>query len=135
MMLTALDQAIEKAFKSEGKKEDVSQVYLTFLRTTLFVPVKKSHIPTAEEPFLPLVARVHDNLFMLVFDEVEKIKNWAGEKLEEMNYVEMTGDDLLDGINQGVYLSLNVGAPFHKEFPPEEIDQLKMLLFKVRQLK
>ncbi len=38
--MTELDQLISTAYANEGKQEDVNKVYLTLLRSNLFVPVK-----------------------------------------------------------------------------------------------
>jgi hypothetical protein len=60
--MTELDQVIAAAFASEGKQEDVNKVYLTLLRSVLFLPVQKTdyQVPQSEDtdPFKPLFAKI-----------------------------------------------------------------------------
>lgn len=137
--MTELDQTIAAAFTSEGKQEDVNKVYLTLLRTDFFVPVKKTdpsinHIDE-QEPFKPLFAKIDDNYFMLVFDTVERLTTWAGDQLDQIDYVEISGIEVVAGINEGVFLCLNMGTDFYKEFSPDEVKRLKMIASRIAQMK
>jgi hypothetical protein len=133
--MTELDKLIAAAYASEGKQDDVNKVYLTFLRSALLIPVEK--IPegqvvnldpeSEEEPFKPLFAKVDDNFFMLVFDQVERLRSWAGEQIDLIDYVEISGRDIIAGLNDQVFLGLNLGEEFYKEFSPAEIKQLKSI--------
>lgn len=135
--MTELDKVIAGAFGSEGKQDDVNKVYLTLLRSTLFIPVEKSQAPASEdeEPFKPLFAKMDEKYFMLAFDTVERLTNWAGDQFELIDYVELSGRDLIAGINETVFLCLNIGTEFYKEFSPEEIMQLKKIVSRIDQLK
>lgn len=137
--MTELDQVIAAAFASEGKQEDVNKVYLTLLRASLFLPVKK-HDPAMEhvdehEPFQPLFAKVEDQYYMLAFDEFERLTQWAGDQMNEIDYVEVSGRDVIAGINEGVFFCLNIGTQFYKEFTPDEVKRLKTVVSKIDQLK
>jgi len=134
--MTELDQLIEAAFKSEGQQETVNKVYLSLLKTDLFVPIKKTTEDnvSAEEPFIPLFAKVDDKLFMVVFDTLERLTAWAGNDYEKMDYVELMGREVVTGINENVYLCLNLGTPFYKEFSPDEVQRLKMVVGRIEQL-
>jgi hypothetical protein len=136
-VMTELDQAIAKAFGSEGKQDDVNKVYLTLLRSVLIIPVEKASViaNADEEPFKPLFAKLEDKYFMLAFDTLERLQAWGHEQLDMLDYVEITGRDLIAGINEGVYLCLNVGATYYKEFSPEEVTQLKKVVARIDQLK
>jgi hypothetical protein len=135
--MTELDQVIAKAFGSEGKQDDVNKVYLTLLRSVLIIPVEKATViaNADEEPFKPLFAKLEDKYFMLAFDTLERLQAWGHEHLDMLDYVEITGRDLIAGINDGVYLCLNVGATYYKEFSPEEVTQLKKVVARIDQLK
>jgi hypothetical protein len=135
--VTELDQVIAKAFGSEGKQDDVNKVYLTLLRSVLIIPIEKPARPVAEdeEPFKPLFAKLDDKYFMLAFDTPERLQAWGQDHLDKVDYVEITGRDLIAGINEGVYLCLNVGATYYKEFSPEEVLQLKKVVARIDQLK
>jgi len=133
--MTELDQKIAAAFKSEGKQEDVQQVYLTLLRTPLFVPVQKEHEVMDDEPFRPLFAKIDDHYFLIAFDTEERLKTWASGELDKIAFVELSGRDMIAGMNDQVYLALNVGTECYKEFTPDEIKRLKMIISKIDQLK
>ncbi len=133
--MTELDQAITTAFASQGKQEDVNKVYLILLRTPLFIPVQKEQVPGDEEPFHPLFTKVNEQFFMLAFDTLERLTAWAGDQFERISYVELSGRDLVVGINETVYLCLNYGTEFYKEFSPDEVKRLKMVVARIDQLK
>lgn len=135
--MTELDQAISKAYASGGKQEDVNQVYLMLLKSQVFLPVKKD-VPIEadkDEPFQPLFAVIDDKYFMLAFDTLDRLTNWAKDQLSQIGYVEISGRDLIAGINENVYLVLNVETEFLKEFSPEEVMHLKKIVGKIDQLK
>jgi hypothetical protein len=133
--MTELDQKIADAFKSEGNQENVNQVYLTLLRTMLFMPVQKEKNVMDDEPFRPLFAKVDENYFLLTFDTSERLMSWAGKELNKMAYVELSGRDMIAGMNENVYLCLNIGTEFYKEFSPDEIKRIKLIVSKIDQLK
>jgi hypothetical protein len=136
--MTELDQKIAVAYKSEGKQQDVNQVYLTLLRTTLYIPVQKEKPILDEEndePFRPLFVKIDANYFLVAFDTPDRLHHWANEDLDKMAYVELSGRDLIAGINENVYLCLNVGTSFYKEFTPGEVQRIKMIVSKIDQLK
>jgi hypothetical protein len=139
LFMTELDQVIATAYASEGKKEDVNKVYLTLLRTSLLVPVKKTdpainHVDE-QESFSPLFAKVEDNYFMLAFDTMERLSAWGGDQMDQFDYVEITGKEVIAGISENVFLCLNLGTESYKEFSPDEVKQLKMVVSRIEQLK
>ena len=133
--MTDLDNAIAAAFASEGKQDDVNKVYLLLLRTALFVPVSKQKTANNEEPFTPLFAQIDGRYYMLAFDTLERLHDWAGEHLNDMAYVEISGHDLIKGINDQACFSLNVGTTYYKEFLPDEIKRLKTIVSRIEQMK
>lgn len=133
--MTELDQVIAAAFASEGQQEDVNKVYLTLLRTGLFVPVKQGEPTSEEEPFSPLFAKIEDNYFMIAFDTLERLMGWVGDQKDSVGYVEISGRDVIAGISEQVYLCLNTGTEFYKEFSPDEVKRLKMIVARIDQMK
>jgi hypothetical protein len=139
--MTDLDKLIAAAYASEGKQDDVNKVYLSFLRSGLLIPVEK--LPEGkvidpesdEEPFKPLFADVDGSYFMLVFDTVERLRAWAGDQMDLIDYVEISGRYIVAGLSDQVYLGLNIGAEFYKEFSPDEVQQLKKIVARIDQLK
>jgi hypothetical protein len=138
--MTELDQVLEAAFKSEGARDDVNKVYLTLLRSSLFIPVEKQGLHVVdpeneEEQFKPLFALMDDKYFMLAFDTVDRLKGWAGDQMDMIAYVELIGRDLIAGISEQVYLCLNIGTDFYKEFSPDEVVQVKKIVARIDQMK
>ena len=133
--MTELDQLIAAAFASEGKQDDVNKVYLALIRASLFVPVKKEQSIDPEEPFSPLFAQVDGNYFMLAFDTHERLLAWVGDQSDQVGFVEISGRDVMAGISDEVFLCLNVGTDFYKEFSPDEIKRLKMIVSRIDQMK
>lgn len=133
--MTELDQVISNAYASQGKQDDVNKVYLALLRTLFFLPVRKDKDPGDEEPFRPLFTKVEDNYFILAFDTLERIQAWAGDQFATIGYVEITGKDLISGLNDTVYLCINYGSEFYKEFSPDEVQRLKMIVSRIEQMK
>ncbi|EKD73810.1 MAG: hypothetical protein ACD_45C00182G0003 [uncultured bacterium] len=132
--MTELDQVIAAAYASQGKQDDVNKVYLTFLRSLLFLPIQKDPSST-EEPFYPLYAQIDDNYFLLAFDTLERLTTWADNQLANMDYVQLSGRDLIAGIKEDIFFVLNAGSAFYKEFSPDEIKHLKKIVARLDQLK
>lgn len=133
--MTELDQLIAKAFESKGKQEDVNKVHLLFLRSHLFIPVQKEKDPDSEEPFSPLFAVIEEQYYMPTFDTLERLKHWASDHLDEIAYVELSGQDLISGVHESVCVCLNIGTEYYKEFSPDEVKHLKMIEARIRQMK
>ncbi len=133
--MTLLDQLISTAYASQGKQEDVNKVYLALLHANLFLPIKKNHGVDDEEPFRPLYAKIEQQYFMMAFDTLERLQTWAGDQLQEMHYVEISGRDFIAGIHESVFFVLNGGGEFAKEFSPDEVRQLKKIVGRIEQLK
>jgi hypothetical protein len=129
-----LDQLIQIAVQTEGKQEDVNKVYLTLLKTSLWVPVQKDALTSEEEPFIPLFMKLNDAFFMAAFSSLERLMEWAGDQYSQMDYVELPGREVISGIKEDVYLCLNLNTPFYKEFSPDEIKRLKMVVARIKQL-
>ncbi|MES2217445.1 MAG: SseB family protein [Pseudomonadota bacterium] len=134
--MTELDKVIQTAYATTGRQEDVNKVYLALLRSLLFVPVEKnSVIVNEEEPFRPLFANIEGNYFMLVFDSNERLAEWAGEHYDAMQYVEISGRDVISGVGEQVFVGLNAGTEFYKEFSPDEVKRLKTIVARIDQLR
>ena len=134
-IMTELDKVISAAYASEGKQEDVNKVYLALLKSSLFLPVQKEQRTDSDEPFHPLYAVFDKNCFMLAFDTLDRLTHWAKDQIDNIAYVEISGRDLIAGINPDVFLVLNLETDYHKEFSPDEIRHLKKIVSKIDQLK
>jgi hypothetical protein len=133
--MTELDTLIQDAFAQEGRKDITNKFYLLFLRTNLLLPVKKDKNPLSEEPFEPLFANIEGRYYLPVFDTLERLSAWAGEEFAAMQYVDISGHDLILGISEAAFLCLNLGTPFYKEFAPDEIMHLKKIVARIAEMK
>ncbi|MCE3237960.1 MAG: SseB family protein [Gammaproteobacteria bacterium] len=132
---TQLDRAIAAAYASGGKQEDINKVYLALLQSQLVIPVKKEISPAEQEPFVPLFAKIEDQYFLLAFDTLDRLQTWAGDQVNNMGYVELSGHDWVMGAHEQVHLCLNLGTDYYKEFSPDEVKRLKMVLARIDQFK
>ncbi len=133
--MSELDSLIAVAYASEGKQEDVNKVYVTLLRSQLVIPVKKELSLNEEEPFSPLFAKLDDKFFLIAFDSLERLSAWAGSEFDNIGYVDLLGRDFIAGMSDQVYFCLNLGTDYYKEFSPDEVKRLKMVVARVDQLK
>ena len=72
---------------------------------------------------------------MLAFDQVDRLSTWAGDQSDLLDYVEITGKEVIEGISDQAFLVLNLGSEFYKEFSPDEIKRLKTIVSRINQLK
>lgn len=128
--MSELDQLVKKAVDSEGAQADSNKFYTVFFRSTLFMPAYQQD--DVEEPFSPLFLQDGDKYFISVFDSLERLTVWVADEYQDCDYVEIEGSDLIRcSGEQQVYLCLNPGTDFYKEFSPEEIQRLKLMLAKI----
>lgn len=129
-MKTELDTLIEAAFNSEGATAEVNKVYLGLLKTELWLPVEL-HSAASAEPYTPLFSIEDDIIFMAAFDDIGKFQAWADTAFSDIDYVTIKGRDLIAGMGDRVFLALNPGCKYYKEFSPEEIQRLKTIVNKI----
>lgn len=132
--MSELDQLVEEAIASEGEQADSNKFYTVFFRSILFMPAYKQD--DEDEPFRPLFFQDDEKYFMSVFDSLDRLSTWGADEYQDVEYVEIDGRDLIRCIgDEQVYLCLNPGTDFYKEFSPEEIQRLKLMLIKIDKLK
>lgn len=135
--MTELDQIIQKAYENNGQQAEVNKVYTTFLRSSLWMPIEKIQDDAPvhpDEPFRPLFLQHEQHHFMMAFDQLERLQSWAGEQIEQMGFVILTGRDLIRSVGQDVYVCLNYGSPYYKEFAPDEVARLKTIVAKIDEI-
>ena len=129
--MTELDQCVANAFASEGKQEDVNKLYTCLLRTSLYVPISQEKPEDPEEAFTPLFMEVGENYFLMAFDHLTRLEAWAGDLFQQMDYVILTGRDLVRSLGNRVILALNYDTQYYKEFAVDEIARLKTVVAKL----
>lgn len=132
--MSELDKLVESAMASEGAEADSNKFYTVFFRSTLFMPAYQQD--DADEPFSPMFLQDGDKYFISVFDSLARLTTWLADESQDVDYVEIDGSDLIRCIgSEEVYLCLNPSTDFYKEFSPEEIQRLKLMLLKIDKLK
>lgn len=128
--LTEVDEALQAA------KQDPSQAnffYDTFLNAPVYFPALRAdkkpgeweQIPVSER-FFPLYLHRGEERAIPVFDRLEKMKTWAGDKT--FNYLRLQANLLLKIIAPEISIVLNEGTPHRYLFPPEILEQLRQVM-------
>lgn len=132
---TSLDRAVAAAFAQPDQRSAANHVWIELLRAPLCLPVDPNPPQDSEEAFHPLYAKVGEHYFLAAFDTPERLTTWAGASLDKMAYVTLSGRELIAGMGEGVFLALNVGTPFYKEFSPDEVKHLKKIVARLEGLR
>jgi len=133
--VSELDQVIEAAYITEAAQDKFNKVYVTLFRTMLYMPVYRN-ADDNEEPFTPLHLQNEEQYFIPVFDSLTRLQAWAQHEYQDLDYAEILGADVIRCIGDtAVYLCLNAGTEYYKEFSPEEILHLKKMVAKIDSLK
>jgi hypothetical protein len=134
--MTELDTHIKKAFENPDDPKSAASVYNTFFKSELFLPCKKltaeeqQSLYDDEQRFIPLYSEHEGNYYLLVFDTLKRLDEWAGELRSGIDYASIQGSDLVVGLGEKVFVCLNFGTDYYKEFSPQEVAKLKGILIK-----
>lgn len=126
--MTELDRALENFQQDMEDPKNQSQFYDLILNTTFFVPTvdekgpELESGPGAEGQVVPLVLEAEGNDYLMLFDTVERLNNWAQA---EVSFVEVPGHVIAELSTPPLHWALNVGAERSKQFVPEEIAWLR----------
>ncbi len=127
-MPTSLESAIHAALESQGDNKLANKVYLEFIKANFIIPTEKfSDAKSPEVLFLQ-----HESyIFLPVFTSTSHLDNWAADIQNEINILKLSGVDLLKGIGENIYVSLDIGSPSYKEFNPAEIARMRSMVIKL----
>ncbi len=126
--MNALEQSIQAALESAGESKISNKAYLEFIKANFFIPVEKDD--TQQEPRVLFMQQGEIN-FLPVFSSREYLESWAKEIAAQINVLHLTGVDLLKGIEDNVYVCLNIGSEIYKEFIPAEIARMRSMVLKL----
>ena len=62
---------------------------------------------------------------------MDYFKEWALSIEEKIQLLKLSGVDLLKGIGENVYVSLNIGTDSYKEFNPAELARMRSMILKI----
>lgn len=125
--LTELDQALQTLRLDMNDARHQSKFYDLFLNTTFCVPTfENQELDGAETPeegeVLPLIIESEGNDYLLLFDNEERLKNWAGDTAR---WVGVPGYVLAATTMPPLHLAMNIGTEYSKQFLPDEIAWLR----------
>lgn len=133
-MMTELDKLIKAAYMSNAEKDLTNKVYIELFSTRLYMPVSKAQVNFVsqqdDQPVMPLYIEQAGLIYILIFDREERLLDWAGTHLNEMSYIELSGRELIQGLNDNICLCLNYGTEYYKQFFPDELQLLKSVIAK-----
>ncbi|MEA3362522.1 MAG: SseB family protein [Thermodesulfobacteriota bacterium] len=125
--MTKLDEAI-KLVTQDSKNQP--HFYDLFLNSIFYIPVvEEKEKPDLEEGSLPLLVEANDKIYLMLFDTIKRLTDWADE---EVRYLPVQGYAITELSASNIYWVLNYGTELQKFFDPEEIGWLKNI---VRQTK
>lgn len=118
--MTKIDQALE-ACKHDRKMQPV--FYDLFLNSLFFIPtIEETDKKKTEEGALPLLIETEGKSFLLLFDTVKRLTDWADE---DAKYVALPGHAVTEMSLPHLHWAMNYGSEHQKQFEPDEIEWLK----------
>ena len=126
--MTKLDDAI-KLCTEDAKQQ--SKFYDLFLNSLFYVPIlEEEDNPIQEEGALPLLVEANDKTYLMLFDTVKRLTDWANN---EAKYLAVAGHGIAEMSSPNIYWVLNYGTDHQKFFDPKEIEWLKVVVRQVKE--
>lgn len=125
--MTPLDQALQAAIEDAQLANDF---FDAFLNSPIFIPVMREGAQTGtwtalrpDDRFVPLLMKQGEERAVPVFDTLDKMQEWAGER--GFDYLVLTAHVFLKVIAPEVGILLNEGTSLHYRFSPRILEQLR----------
>jgi len=125
--MTAIDQALSAFYDDPENTEKRYEFYRQFLSCDFYLPTfdeATGGVAKADngEKMLPLIMEADGNNYMMIFDSEQRVVDWS----EEGAFcITLPGHVIIEMATEGLYLAMNVGTDFSKQFVPDEIEWLK----------
>lgn len=121
--MTKIDDAIKLCTQDA---EAQAQFYELFLNSLFYVPIlEEEGSPVQEEGALPLLVEANDKTYLMLFDTIGRLTDWADD---EAKYLAVTGHGITELSTPNIYWALNYGTELQHFFDPEEIKWLKVVV-------
>ena len=120
--MTELDEAIQLGFQ-DPKKQHL--FYDLFLNSIFYIPVIEEEQAPDGEGALPLLVEANDKTYLMLFDTIKKLTDWADETAK---YIPVQGHAITELSSSNIYWTLNYGTELQKFFDPDEINWLKNIV-------
>lgn len=125
--MTALEQAITAAIQKNGESVSANKAYLEFIKANFIIPIEKQMDDS--EP-RTLYFSTESQVFLPVFSSMSYFETWADPIKDDIDVLKLTGVNLLKGLGDNTYVSLNIGSEFYKEFQPSELARMRSMVLK-----
>lgn len=129
---TTLKQTLIDTFNHPDDVSKAKKSHAIFLRESLVLPVEKAEADQSDP--IPLYIQEDNAYFLPVFSEKSYYDIWAGNDLTHTDLLHLTGNELVKGCGENVYICLDIGQRHYKQFSPEEVNRLKMVVSKLDSL-
>lgn len=125
--MSALEQAIQAAFDSEGGNQQANKAYLEFIKANFIIPIQKNS--KNDDPEV-LFLQENGQVFLPIFTSDAYLSDWAKDIGDHIQILRLSGVDLLKGVGEDITICLNIGTPLYKEFNPSEIARMRSIIIK-----
>lgn len=119
--MTKIDEALIL-----GRQDPKAQplFYDLFLNSLFFIPVieEDDSKKSAENGALPLLIEAEGNSYLMLFDTIKRLTDWADE---DAKYLPMPGYAITEMSLPNLHWALNYGTEHQRQFEPDEIAWLK----------
>lgn len=130
--MSDLIQSIEEAYQSPENETLTNKYHRLFLNHIFILPVKKA-TKKGDEP-TALFFSEDNNHFLPIFSSDDLFRQWAGETVSDMDWLNIAGKDLILGSGETAFLCLDIGQPHYKEMQPDEVLKLKQVISKLERI-
>lgn len=130
--MTKLDEALALGLQ-DPKAQPL--YYDLFLNSLFFIPVineenEEKSQEEEEDGVLPLLVSANDNQYLMLFDTIKRLTEWADDKVK---YVALPGHAVTEMSLPNLYWALNYGTEHQKMFEPKEIAWLKDIVSQAKE--
>ncbi|MFY7697500.1 MAG: SseB family protein [Legionella sp.] len=122
-----IERAIQQALNN-NHDQLVNKAYLEFIKANFIIPIENKS--DDHEPKV-LFLQEHDKIFLPVFTNMKYFNDWAEPIKNEIKILRLSGVNLLKGIGEHVFVSLNIGSDIYKEFNDAEIARMRSMVLKL----
>ena len=125
-------ETIEQAYQEPDNEVIVLKAHRLFLSHMFIMPVRKN-ANKSDEP-IPLFFTENKQHFLPIFTNDFLFREWAGDNINQMDWLNLLGKDVVLGTGLNTYLCMDIGQNHYKEFDPSEIKRLQQVTLKVEKI-
>lgn len=127
--MNELEHAIDISLQKSGENQYANKAYLEFIKANFIIPIEKQKQADDEPRVLYLVENSWG--FLPVFTNQNYFDEWAEPIKNDIQILKLSGVNLLKGLGENTYVSLNPGSAHYKEFNPSELARMRSMILKL----